>query len=76
MYVEKLCDILLSDQVMWWLLFGLCSAVCDCHNHHDSDSHEQAADAERVCLHKDDTNLHMLSCVNRICANSKSYVRQ
>jgi hypothetical protein len=71
--IEKFCDILLLDQVMWWLLFWLCSAVCDCHNHHNCDSHEQAADAERVCVHKDDANLHMLSSFNGIHTNSKSY---
>jgi hypothetical protein len=65
-YIAKLCEsmddkwyTLFLDQAVWWLLFGKRSAVCHCYYHHDSDSHEPAASAERVRLHKDDTYLHL-----------------
>lgn len=69
-------NILLSDQAVWWLLSGMCSAVCDRHYHHNSDSHEPAANAERVRLHKDDTDLHLFPCTSWINTTCKVYFRQ
>jgi hypothetical protein len=67
--------ILLLDQAVWWLLFSMCSAVCDRHYHHNCDSHEPAANAEGVCLHKDDTDLHLFPCTSWIHTNSKGSFR-
>ena len=69
-------NILLLDQAVWWLLSGMCSAVCDRHYHHNSDSHEPAANVERVRLHKDDTDLHLFPCTSWIHTNWKVYFRQ